>query len=72
MIQLTAAQVEWLANNEPETQHHIREPEEYNSEYQTWNGFTQTDIQLSANKFFLYYLTFDVYNSLPQTFKDLC
>jgi hypothetical protein len=71
MIRITPNQVEWLFCNEPETQHDIQYPKDRRGESQTWNGFTQTDLELSSKRVFDYYLTTETYNALPEEFKQL-
>ena len=75
MIRITPNQVEWLFYNEPETQHDIQCPKDWRGEWrgesQTWNGFTQTDLELSSKRVFDYYLTTETYNALPEEFKQL-
>ena len=71
MIRITPNQVEWLFYNEPETQHDIQDPKDWRGESQTWNGFTQNDLELSSKRGFDYYLTPETYNALPEEFKQL-
>jgi len=67
LITINATQVQWLYKNQPHTVH-----------TSTYSGMTLEYKRLDrydyskAKDGFGYYLTPEVYNSLPQTFKDLC
>jgi len=69
MIKINPAQIWWLVVNQPETELYTVE---YNGEVQSWScTVTIEDIETSelGQPF---YLETETYNSLPQTFKDLC
>jgi hypothetical protein len=69
MVQINAAQVEWLVANKPETEHAI---EVYDDNLKMFLSLSDVDIKYCQIKTFNYYLTPETYNALPQTFKDLC
>jgi hypothetical protein len=68
MIQLTAAQVEWLCKNQPLTKHICKDKDGYLSD---WVYIDDSDVFCIKAAELEYYLTPDTYNLLPQTFKDL-
>ena len=67
MIQLTAKQVEWLVFNKQFTPHTIQTPIDSNIH----GLLTRKDIFISKDTNYTYYLTPEVYNSLPTEFKQL-
>ena len=67
MIQINPKQVEWLVANKPDTEHTYANK----SRSDLSKRLCIHDVSLANGINYTYYLTPDVYNSLPQTFKQL-
>jgi len=71
MIKINPAQIRWLVVNQPETEHEIQEPHKPKWDFQTCKDFWGVDIDFAKEGTFIYYLTPEIYNSLPTEFKQL-